>query len=242
VLFDLDGTLWSLLPSNFNWDRVTRIQSQALAPHFDRLGFTFDSTEFVGRLVDDIGATLNPPSEDFSEPSWYPCLERVLASFGHTCGREDATLILDEINRVPFPEMGIRAFPDAGPALEAVRDAGYLIAAVTNNPKPAHILAEQVRWLGLPPVFDVIVSSWELGWRKPHRRPFEAALQALGVGPRETAHVGDSYENDIAPAMSLGMRTVLRQTGTLPRFEGPPPHHVISAMDALLPLLRQADR
>jgi len=97
VLFDLDGTLWSMLPSDHSWDPITAIQARALKPHLDRLGFSFDPADFVLRLVADLGTTLNPPTPDCSEPSWYPCLERVLASYGHSCERPDASLILDEI-------------------------------------------------------------------------------------------------------------------------------------------------
>ncbi|MCC6267408.1 MAG: HAD family hydrolase [Dehalococcoidia bacterium] len=236
VLFDLDGTLWTMLPSDHNWDPITAIQAGALKPHFDRLGFSFDPADFVLRLVADVRATLNPPTTDHSEPSWYPCLERVLASYGHSCDRSDASLILDEINAVPFTVMGIFAFSDAAPALEALKASGLKIGAVTNNPKPAHILAAQVQHLGLPDVFDVIVSSWELGWRKPHPIPFRTALRALGVEPHETAHVGDSYENDIAPALALGMTAVLRRGRPTPPG-APVPYHEIDSLEELVPLL-----
>ena len=237
VLFDLDGTLWTMLPEDHDWDPITRIQARALRPHFDRLGFAFEPAEFVQRLVADIGATLNPPTADFSEPSWFPCLERVLASFGSACEHADAAVILDEINAVPFTEMGIRAFPDAPPTLEALRRAGYKIGAVTNNPKPAHILAAQVKHLGLPDVFDAIVSSWELGWRKPHHTPFRTALAALGVDAGEAVHVGDSWQNDIQPALELGMTAVLRRSAAVAIPEGQRRHHEVESLTELEPLI-----
>jgi putative hydrolase of the HAD superfamily len=108
---------------------------------------------------------------------------------------------------------------------------------VTNNPKPQHILAAEIRRQGLPDVFDTIVSSWELGWRKPHHIPFQTALDNLGVTADETAHVGDSLQNDIEPALALGMTAVFRSPTPT---QSPPPkaaYHTITSLLELPPLL-----
>ncbi len=237
VLFDLDGTLWTMLPPREDWTAISALQSDALEPHFRRLGFDCHGVEFVTRFIDALNGTLSPPTADFSEPSWYPVLDRVLGEFGLQCGRADADLILDVLNAVPsFPALGISAYPEAAEVLQALRDAGLLLAAVTNNPKPAHILAGHARDLGLPDVFDVIVSSWELGWRKPHPIPFETALGTLNVEAAEAVHVGDSYQNDIAPALALGMTTIYRDHGYPPPPGSPPPHHTITDLSELLPI------
>ena len=237
VLFDLDGTLWTMLPPRQDWAPVTAMQGEALRPHFDRLGFQCDTVEFVTRFFAALNGTLSPPTHDFSEPSWYPVLERVLGDFGHECGRSEATQILDVLNAVPsFPDLGIAAFPDAAPALDALRSRGLRLGAVTNNPKPPHILSAHSRSLGLPDVFDVIVSSWELGWRKPHAVPFKAALRALGVVASEAVHVGDSLQNDIEPALALGMTAVLRTTEPQPPDA---PYHTITSLAELPSVLER---
>lgn len=227
VLFDLDGTLWTMPPPRKDWAPITAIQAQALAPHFDRLSFSADPTAFVTRFFAELNATLSPPTADHSEPSWYPVLDRVLGDFGHACERHDASAILDILNAVPFTELGIAAFPEAAGVLGELKQRGLLIGAVTNNPKAPHILANLAQGLGLPHVVDAIVSSWELGWRKPHRMPFEIALQALGVEAHEAAHVGDSLDNDVAPALELGMTAIYRDRGHEPPRNEPRPHHVI---------------
>ena len=56
---------------------------------------------------------------------------------------------------------------------------------------------------------DAVVGSKAHGRTKPHPSIFVAALQALEVAPDETAMVGDSYEDDIEGARSLGMRAIL---------------------------------
>lgn len=203
------------------------------------MGFAPDPAAFVTRFFSELNATLSPATPDFSEPSWYPVLERVLDAFGYACSRAEASSIFDALNGVALQEFGIVAYPDAAGVLLALRERGLRIGAVTNNPKPPHVLADLARHVGLPDVFDVIVSSWELGWRKPHRLPFETALQALGVEAREAAHVGDSLENDIAPALDLGMMAVYRSHGGNIEAADLAPHYVISELRELVALLAE---
>ena len=64
---------------------------------------------------------------------------------------------------------------------------------------------------------DAVVGSKAHGRVKPHASIFVAALQALAVGPEETAMVGDSYEDDIEGARALGIRAILLdRDGALP--------------------------
>jgi len=50
-----------------------------------------------------------------------------------------------------------------------------------------------------------IVVSDEHGWRKPHPQIFTDALSVLGVGPGEALFVGDSPQDDIVGAKTVGM-------------------------------------
>lgn len=50
--------------------------------------------------------------------------------------------------------------------------------------------------------------SFRMGLSKPDRAFFEAALRELGVPAGEVVMIGDTYKNDIQPAIELGMRTV----------------------------------
>lgn len=50
--------------------------------------------------------------------------------------------------------------------------------------------------------------SFETGLMKPERAFFEYALERLPAPARDIVMVGDTYRNDILPAIELGMRTV----------------------------------
>jgi HAD superfamily hydrolase (TIGR01549 family) len=60
---------------------------------------------------------------------------------------------------------------------------------------------------GIAPLLSSIVDSTVAGVRKPDPRIFELAMAQVGVGATETLYVGDSLEQDIAPARALGLRT-----------------------------------
>ncbi len=61
--------------------------------------------------------------------------------------------------------------------------------------------------------FDIIVISESLGFKKPDRRIFEFALNALKIAPEETLFVGDNPMLDIQGASQLGLRTAWLNTG-----------------------------
>lgn len=50
--------------------------------------------------------------------------------------------------------------------------------------------------------------SFELGISKPDKTIYEVALARLSLKPHEVVMVGDTYENDIAPVMTMGMKTI----------------------------------
>lgn len=50
--------------------------------------------------------------------------------------------------------------------------------------------------------------SFQTGTMKPDRSFYHQALRELAVDPEDTVMVGDTYANDIRPAIELGMRTV----------------------------------
>jgi FMN phosphatase YigB (HAD superfamily) len=49
----------------------------------------------------------------------------------------------------------------------------------------------------------------DVGWRKPHRAPFDRALALLDVAPAEALFVGDDPRWDVVGARNAGIRPVL---------------------------------
>ncbi|HJY94049.1 MAG TPA: HAD family hydrolase [Streptosporangiaceae bacterium] len=53
-----------------------------------------------------------------------------------------------------------------------------------------------------------MVSSVDTGFRKPHPAMFLRAAAAAGVPPQACLMIGNSEDNDILPARSLGIATL----------------------------------
>ena len=97
-------------------------------------------------------------------------------------------------------------FPDAMPALEALRNRGLIIGAVSNW---IWQLPELLHSLELLAHFDFVAASARVGYEKPQRGIFEHALSEARVSPEEAIHVGDHLDADVQGAMAVGIAPVL---------------------------------
>ena len=95
-------------------------------------------------------------------------------------------------------------YEDSLPALAELRRHALKIGLVSNGQRD---LEEFVAHHALD--VDATVGSKSHGRTKPHPSIFAAALRALDATPRETAMVGDSFEDDIEGARALGIRAIL---------------------------------
>ena len=239
VLFDLDQTLWD---SGRGWDiaETNALQSEALAPHFQRLGWASPGAEiFVTRFWEAFGNhhSDNPHLPDLSETQLPAILQQTLSEFELTCLDADSERILDAIDSLPFARYNIRPYDDCTHTLERLREAGLRMAIITNRPQPARTIIRELRAFSIPDVFACVVTSGEVGFRKPHASMFESALRRLNVQqPSEALIVGDSYEHDIVPAHALGLTTVLKLNRGERREECQLAHFQISDLDHLLDL------
>lgn len=100
-------------------------------------------------------------------------------------------------------------YPDALPALEGLRSAGYRISIMANQPASR---SAQLARLGLRP--EVMEMSDAMGVSKPDPAFFARALALMGDPvPASVAYVGDRVDNDVIPAAAAGLRPVWIRRG-----------------------------
>lgn len=100
-------------------------------------------------------------------------------------------------------------YPDAIPAMRVLRDRGYRLAVIGNQPAERH---EQLRDLGVDP--EVMAMSEDMGVMKPDPVFFSVALRLLGdPDPIDVAYVGDRIDNDVVPSSAAGMRAIWLRRG-----------------------------
>lgn len=115
---------------------------------------------------------------------------------------EIARRVYDEFGR---PERW-RPYSDVVPALLELRSAGVKTGIISNWDTR---LGALVQGLGLAHLFDLVISSAEVGLRKPDPRIFVLACERLGVEPRHAVHVGDHHYADVLGARAVGITPVL---------------------------------
>lgn len=100
-------------------------------------------------------------------------------------------------------------FPDVRGALDELREHGYRLAIIGNQP---HAIGGQLRALGIQA--EVMRMSDEMGVMKPDPAFFRRTLEAIGkADPGDVAYVGDRIDNDVVPASAAGMRAVWLRRG-----------------------------
>lgn len=126
-------------------------------------------------------------------------------------GRVELGTVYDAL----LASLSFRAYPDAAPALRALRERGVRLVVASNwDCSLPGVLART----GLAPLLDGAVSSASVGAAKPDAALFEAALGVAGCGPARALHVGDSPERDVEGARAAGIEAVLivRDAGGAP--------------------------
>lgn len=113
-----------------------------------------------------------------------------------------ARRVYDEFGRVSR----WRAYADVEPAFRRLSARGLRLGIISNWDRRLSSLLEG---LGLGEFLATVVSSAEVGLRKPDPRVFELACARLDVAPAEAAHVGDHHYADIVGASAVGMTPIL---------------------------------
>ena len=135
-------------------------------------------------------------------------LRTTLQEESHSCSEEDAWLVVQAFNSISSREFNVHPFPETAPTLRLLKDAGLRMGVVTNRPMSAVQLRANFNDVGLPDVFEVIITSLDIGFRKPHHSIFQAALVSLEIHAKDTAFVGDKLELDVLPPVAMGMKAV----------------------------------
>lgn len=113
----------------------------------------------------------------------------------------------------------VRLDPGAQPILSWLRLHGVKVGICSNAPFPPEMMRRQVHTNGIEAMVDSAVFSSEIGRRKPAPEMYRAALDGIGVDPRQALFVGDRVREDYEGPTALGMRAVIFTAHTA---EAPP--------------------
>jgi HAD superfamily hydrolase (TIGR01549 family) len=91
-------------------------------------------------------------------------------------------------------------YPDARKCLERLREQGVVVGVAGNQTARAEVI---LRSLELP--IDVLGTSASWGAEKPSTEFFEWIVKEAGCAAGEVLYVGDRLDNDLLPALDLGL-------------------------------------
>ena len=104
----------------------------------------------------------------------------------------------------------LKPLPGALELLADIRSLGMRTVIASNTYwRDAESYWDDFRQLGMADHVNAIVTSVDAGHLKPHPAVFELAMRAGGAPAERCVVIGNKEENDIEPALALGMRAIL---------------------------------
>jgi HAD superfamily hydrolase (TIGR01549 family) len=113
----------------------------------------------------------------------------------------------------PLSKLG-KVEPDIRETLTKLKGLGLKLGIVSNTFVSAHSLERHLDQVGILEFFPVRLYSYEYDFRKPNRQFFRIAAERIGQTPQHIAYVGDRIDNDILPALKVGMLPILKAAYT----------------------------
>ena len=102
-------------------------------------------------------------------------------------------------------------YPHVNITLLELLKRGLKLAVVSDAPRLQ--AWTRLAHLQLHHLFDSIVAFEDTGERKPSPKPFERAIEVLGIAPNEAIMVGDWPERDVVGAAKVGIKTAFARYG-----------------------------
>ncbi len=101
----------------------------------------------------------------------------------------------------------VKFFDGVPETLCSLKAEGYLLGIVTDTALPVHVKLNWFERGGFGDVWDSVISSRELGIRKPNPKIYQVALQQLGVTADQAVFVGHKG-SELNGAKAVGIRTI----------------------------------
>jgi putative hydrolase of the HAD superfamily len=221
VCFDAAGTLFTVRePVGVTYARFGRRHGLEIGD--ERLGAGFRGAlgaapplAFPGAAAGDL---------DRRERAWW---HRVVCdTFAHAGARGIPSALFEELYAHYASGSAWRCYEDTIPALIRLRRRQLRLGLISNfDSRLARIAVD----LGIAECLDILTDSASVGAAKPDPLIFRHTLGALGLTPREAAHVGDSRTADVEGARAAGLLAVLIDRSGV-QSDPPPGVPVISSL------------
>jgi HAD superfamily hydrolase (TIGR01662 family) len=241
VIFDLGNTLMYPVAPDL-WPEVIKRGNQALMDYLCQLNILTDCDNFMFEFNQRLHQYYDKRDKQMIETSTFLVLKELLTEKGYT-GLSDA-VIRDSLDaHYAVTQKNWQLEDDALACLQSLQAQNYRLGLVSNAGDHRDVL-QLVEKFNLTPYFEFVLTSASCGYRKPHPRIFQLALENINARAEEVAMVGDTLNADILGANHMGMysiwitrRTETPLDDTLPIL----PEAIIKSLGELPSLLREIE-
>ena len=193
VLFDVDFTIAKPGPDlgPEGYERLGR-----------RFGLVLDPARYDEARRRALDTLERHPELDHDEEVWVLFTEQIIRGLGGDSDRAYECAV--EMTRAWSQAHNFDIYEDVLPTFATLRGRELRLGLVSNTGRDLEAFVRHHR-------LDVgaAVSSAAHGKTKPHPTIFQAALRRLDVAAAEAVMIGDSVEDDVEGARSVGMRAML---------------------------------
>jgi len=171
------------------------------------LGYEFEVAE-VKRALDDARVWWNgekaKTGEVWTEVSWAKLLQRMALNLTI----QNTASIVEQLCERWLLEADFRAYDDAVPTLNELKNAGFKLIIISNVSSSKN-LKTYLKKAGIPNHFEAIIASGDVGYEKPNPEIFKIASKLSNTPLKSILHIGDKYEEDYVGASAAGLKALL---------------------------------
>ena len=241
VIFDLGNTLMYPIASDL-WPEVIKRGNQALMDYLCNLNILTECDTFMLEFNQRLHQYYDKRDKEMLETSTFLVLKELLVEKGYTAVSD--AVIRDSLDaHYAVTQKNWQLEDETIACLSTLQEQNYKLGLLSNAGDHRDVL-QLVEKFNLESYFEFILTSAGCGYRKPHKRIFELALEKVNARAEAVAMVGDTLNADILGANQMGMYSIwiTRRTNFPPDKTLPiQPRAIIKSLGELPGLLRELE-
>ena len=194
ISFDLDDTLWPLMPNIIKAEETTNEWIKENFPGTAALLGKQDAIEIRDKLIKEDPNLMNQIS-DLRKLMFYEL--NIRAGYG----KEESDKMAEEAFDIYFKGRNTVTFYEGVIETLKLLKNDYSLGVITNGNADLQVI-------GIDNLFDYIFSAADLNAHKPDPVMFEAVINRTELKAEEICHVGDHPINDVKASLDFGMTPI----------------------------------
>ncbi len=203
LFLDMAGTVFA---SPIDWERENLAGARLLVDWLKKQGEKIgDKSKVVEKVLDEGRRLRTRAKQARIEYRLFDVLKTALSQLGHQL--DNNQLKQAELTYLR-PELSLTKPAEGAPeVLRRLKQEEYGLAILSNTPSEEFVWSS-LKAYGLEDIFDHVIISAQVGYRKPHDKFLEYVRTQIQFMPEQTLMVGDRLYDDIGAARGLGVRGI----------------------------------